>query len=120
MIAQKWHDVTEEDFGSLLDSSNLGIRLKKFAYTGLGDGSQKLAVTFKHYIIEPGKSYPVHSFKSRVVIFLMAGSVNLTNEQQVFELGTGDVVCLFPHESCLMTNVGSEKLKFICCYGDLL
>ncbi|MEA1872570.1 MAG: cupin domain-containing protein [Chloroflexota bacterium] len=115
MIVRRVKDVEAINVGKLLNIPDMVITLRWLVHNQVGDESYGHRFAFRHFTIEPGKSYPMHYHKYVEAVYVVSGKcVFQTNTGEV-EMEAGDLAYTSREEPHAMKALGDEPVTFICC-----
>jgi quercetin dioxygenase-like cupin family protein len=103
-----WAGVKLSSYPSGKEAKGVSVRW----LIGLAEKAPNFAL--RYFEIEPGgwSSLDQHEHDHGVVILRGRGQVRL--DEEMFEIGFGDVVYIPPYEVHQFKNIGSEPLGFLC------
>lgn len=103
------------DVGKLLNMPDVGITLRWLVHNQVGDESYGHRFAFRHFTVEPGKSYPMHHHKYVEAVYILSGRVLFQTETEEVEMGPGDLVYTSREEPHALRALGDEPVTLVCC-----
>ncbi|MBW1612569.1 MAG: cupin domain-containing protein [Deltaproteobacteria bacterium] len=115
MIVRKTDEVESKDVGTVLGGSEMGIKIQWLIHNGVGDNSYRHNFALRRFVLEPGKSYPLHHHKYVEGVYILSGKGYFENEKERIEVEAGDVIYTASDEPHGLGAIGEEPFSLICC-----
>ena len=115
MIVRRVNDIEPIDVSKLLNAPDMGIKLRWLVHNQVGDESYGHQFAFRHFTIEPGKSYPMHHHKYVEAVYILSGKCAFRTETEEVKLEPGDLVYTSREEPHALIALGDDPLILTCC-----
>lgn len=104
------------DVGKILKVPPLeGVTIQWLVHKGVGDERYGHRFAMRIYTLPPGKMFPMHFHKYVEAVYVLSGRASFENEEEVREIGPGDVLYTFSDEPHGGVVIGDEPLRVLCC-----
>jgi quercetin dioxygenase-like cupin family protein len=114
LLVRKWRELEEYDPGSILGKPELGIKIKRLSNRE-GGNTYRHSFEMEYYLIEPGKSCPVHKSQCGMINFMLSGTASFITENMKVEARKGDLVYTEYGELQYISNNSNERVEIVCC-----
>jgi len=120
MFTKSLEDFKSYNLGDILGDPEIGIAFKWI--TGKDSSVNNYGFNFilGHCIVNQGKTHPVNSGESAMVVFILSGIASFKSKSSKFQVKTGDIIYICRGEICYVQNIGDTKLEFISCSDNKL
>ncbi len=116
MIIREPQDVEELDIEKVIGVKGAQTKVRWLISSEVGGEEYGHQFAMRHFVMQPGGYYPVHSHHYVEGVFMVSGELEFAGDDGVWHvIQPGSVVYTYRGEDHELRNRGTEPAAFLCC-----